>query len=178
MFYDSSVACDSFQLGEMIRFFVNKNMFTFLSPIAPPSDEDLDELTGYEGDIEQLIKDLRQCPSWQYDQNHAHCGLRTRLIPALDYIQAMLNQGVSIDWKAWKRDQVAASWDVSDEERKPFVLVKGVDSRLSLQEILATPVGKACFTASSWDWTGESLGENGDGRLGTRFGKATWKIPD
>lgn len=177
MFYDSSVACDSFQLGEMIRFFVNKNMFTFLSPIAPPSDEDLGELPGYEGDIESLIKDLRQCPSWQYDQNHAHCGLRTRLIPALDYIQAMLNQGVGIDWKAWKKDQVAASWDVGEEERKPFVLVKGAeDSRLSLKEILATPVGKACFTASAWDWTGEGTVENE--RLGQRFGRATWKIPD
>lgn len=181
MFYDSSVACDSFQLGEMIRFFVNKNMFTFLSPISPPTDEDLDELCGYEGDIEALIKDLRQCPSWQYDQNHAHCGLRTRLIPALDYIQAMLNQGVGIDWKGWKRDQIGASWEIPQEERKPFVLIKGVanalgDSRLSLKEILATPVGKACFTASSWDWTGEGIIENE--RLGQRFGKATWKIPD
>ena len=111
MFYDSSVACDSFQLGEMVRFFVSKNLFTFISPIAPPSNDDLDGLEGYEGDIDTLIKDLRQCPSWQYDQNHAHCGLRTRLIPALDYIQAMLgsSMGVGLDWKQWKREIGRAS---------------------------------------------------------------------
>lgn len=134
----------------------------------------------YHGDVEGLIKDLRQCPSWQYDQNHAHCGLRTRLIPALDYIQAMLNQGVSIDWKQWKRDQIAASWE--SEEPKPFVLVKGAenavgDPRLSLKEILATPVGRQCFTARSWDWTGDGEA-SGKEMLGARFGKATWKIPD
>lgn len=179
MFYDSSVACDSFQLGETVRFFVSKNLFTFLSPISPPMEED-DYPEPYDGDIEDLIKDLRQCPSWQYDQNHAHCGLRTRLIPALDYIQAMLGLGVGIDWKLWKRDQIAASWET--EEAKRFVLVKGVanaigDARLNLKEILATPVGKQCFTASSWDWTGERNGE-GKEMLGGRFGTATWKIPD
>lgn len=181
MFYDSSVACDSFQLGEMIRFFVSKNLFTFLSPISPPMEED-EYPEPYHGDIESLIKDLRQCPSWQYDQNHAHCGLRTRLIPALDYIQAMLSMGVGLDWKQWKRDQIAASWEILEEERKPFVLVKGAtnavgDSRLSLKEILATPVGGQCFTASGWDWTGDGGGE-GKEMLGARFGKATWKIPD
>ena len=181
MFYDSSVACDSFQLGEMVRFFVSKNLFTFLSPISPPTDEDAYPKP-YAGDIETLVKELKMCPSWQYDSNHAHCGLRTRLIPALDYIAPMLNLGVGLDWKSWKRDQVSASWDIPAEEKKPFVLVKGVasaleDPRLGLRDIMVSSVGRQCFTAASWDWTGEGQGE-GKEMLGGRFGTASWKIPD
>ncbi|KFY05948.1 hypothetical protein V492_08222 [Pseudogymnoascus sp. VKM F-4246] len=70
MFYDSSAACDSFQLGEMVKFFVNKGFFAFTSPLLV-NDEDYPE--PYEGDIENLITALRQCPSYQYDKNHAHC---------------------------------------------------------------------------------------------------------
>ncbi|OBT57193.1 hypothetical protein VE04_02390, partial [Pseudogymnoascus sp. 24MN13] len=102
MFYDSSAACDSFQLGEMVKFFVNKGIFAFTSPLLV-NEEDYPE--PYDGDIENLITALRQCPSYQYDKNHAHCGLRTRLIPALDFIQAMLASGVGIDRGNWKAER-------------------------------------------------------------------------
>ncbi|KFZ10328.1 hypothetical protein V502_08193, partial [Pseudogymnoascus sp. VKM F-4520 (FW-2644)] len=39
MFYDSSAACDSFQLGEMVKFFVNKNFFAFTSPLLVTEED-------------------------------------------------------------------------------------------------------------------------------------------
>ncbi|KFY52600.1 hypothetical protein V497_08482 [Pseudogymnoascus sp. VKM F-4516 (FW-969)] len=154
MFYDSSAACDSFQLGEMVKFFVNKGFFAFTSPLLV-NEEDYPE--PYEGDIENLITALRQCPSYQYDKNHAHCGLRTRLIPALDFIQAMLASGVGIDRGNWKSERPSTSWE-SAESLEPFRLTKSVatDSRLKLEGFLtSSALSKRFFGAGSWDWTPE-----------------------
>ncbi|OBU01264.1 hypothetical protein VE01_00165 [Pseudogymnoascus verrucosus] len=154
MFYDSSAACDSFQLGEMVKFFVNKGIFAFTSPLLV-NEEDYPE--PYDGDIENLITALRQCPSYQYDKNHAHCGLRTRLIPALDFIQAMLASGVGIDRGNWKAERPSTSWE-SVEGVEPFRLTKSVatDSRLKLEGFLtSSALSKRFFGAGSWDWTPE-----------------------
>jgi hypothetical protein len=154
MFYDSSAACDSFQLGEMVKFFVNKGLFTFTSPLSV-NEEDYPE--SYEGDIENLITALRQCPSWQYDKNHAHCGLRTRLIPALDFVQAMLAFGIGIDRGYWKTDRPRVSWE-NVKEPEPFRLTKAVtsDPRLKMEGLLTSnPLSKNFFTAGRWDWTPE-----------------------
>ncbi|KFY86041.1 hypothetical protein V500_07917 [Pseudogymnoascus sp. VKM F-4518 (FW-2643)] len=154
MFYDSSAACDSFQLGEMVKFFVNKNFFAFTSPLLV-TEEDYPE--PYDGDIENLITALRQCPSYQYDKNHAHCGLRTRLIPVLDFIQAMLASGVGIDRGNWKAERPSTSWE-SVEAEEPFRLTKSVatDARLKLEGFLtSSALSKSFFGAGSWDWTPE-----------------------
>jgi len=154
MFYDSSAACDSFQLGEMVKFFVNKGLFTFTSPLSV-NDEDYPE--PYEGDIENLITALRQCPSWQYDKNHAHCGLRTRLIPALDFVQAMLAFGIGIDSGYWKTDRPRISWG-SVKDAEPFQLMRSVtsDPRLKMEGLLTSnPLSKNFFTAGRWDWAPE-----------------------
>lgn len=157
MYYDSSVACDSFQLGEMIRFFSRIGLFTFISPIMV--NEDAIPPT-YEGDIQTLMADLKSVPSWQYDQHHAHCGLRTPLIPRLEFIQTMLNQGVGIDWSKWKRDPLSESWASSPgDEKKNWIWAEKKnlvsDKRLSLQNFLAIGVGRDFWTARSWDWNGE-----------------------
>lgn len=118
----------------------------------------------YEGDINNLIALLKTCPNWQYDKHHAHCGLRTPLIPRLEFIQVMLNQGVGIDWQGWKRDPVNEMWEnyegVKDSrgDRKWVWVEKkhlSQDKRLSLAEFLATSVGKDFWTAGTWDWNGE-----------------------
>lgn len=155
MFYDSSAACDSFQLGEMVKFFVNKGLFTFTSPLLV-NEEDYPE--PYDGDIENLITALRQCPSYQYDKNHAHCGLRTRLIPALDFIQAMLAFGVGLDRGKWKVERPSTSWENVNDDVEPFRLTRSVasDPRLKLEGFLtSTTLSKNFFAAGSWDWTPE-----------------------
>lgn len=138
----------------MVKFFFNKGLFAFTSPLLV-NEEDYPE--PYDGDIEILITALRQCPSYQYDKNHAHCGLRTRLIPALDFIQAMLAFGVSIDRGSWKVDRPRTSWE-DDRGAEPFRLTRSVasDPRLKLEGFLtSTALSKNLFTAGSWDWTPE-----------------------
>ncbi|EME85519.1 uncharacterized protein MYCFIDRAFT_98467, partial [Pseudocercospora fijiensis CIRAD86] len=79
MGYDSSAACDSYQLGEMVRFFarigtlrVQGTIFDTAEPPAP-----------YAGDIFALIESMRQVSEYQIDKFHSHCGFRTRLLPIL-----------------------------------------------------------------------------------------------
>ena len=67
--YGSSIQCDSFQLGEMMRFFHRVDTFPLRGSIFNP-----DGTTQYQGDIERLIDALRQCPEYQIDANHKHCG--------------------------------------------------------------------------------------------------------
>jgi hypothetical protein len=68
--YDSSSSCDSFQLGEMIKFLTKKKLLS-LVPFQEDPDYILPET--YNGDLDYLITILRQCPSYQIDHNHAHC---------------------------------------------------------------------------------------------------------
>ncbi|KAF2247115.1 hypothetical protein BU26DRAFT_566113 [Trematosphaeria pertusa] len=84
--YDTSVQCDSFQLGEMVRFFTKLSTLRLQGTIY-----DNTEPTYYSGDIDRLLESLRQCSSYQIDRNHSHCGLRVRLIPLLDLIQNQLS---------------------------------------------------------------------------------------
>ena len=90
--YDTSLQCDSFQLGEMIRFLTKIDTLRMQGKIY-----DTTEPTYYQGDIERLLSTLRQTPSYQIDSNHAHCGLRVRLMPLLDLMQdhLSLNTGSS-----------------------------------------------------------------------------------
>ena len=83
--YGSSPQCDSFQLGEMIRFFTRIGTLRLQGTIY-----DVESPSLYSGDIEKLLDSLRQCPPYQIDENHRHCGLRTRFIPLLDALQASL----------------------------------------------------------------------------------------
>lgn len=149
--YDSSAACDSYQLGEMIKFLTHKGTlrlsgFGYEDEPAEP----------YTGDIDQLITILRQCPSYQIDKNHAHCGLRTRLLPGLEYIQAMLTGSIGINRRSWKSGRHEHAWSRA-ERSAPFRFTREVsDPRLRVEgSMVIDRYAKALFTASSWDWTPE-----------------------
>jgi hypothetical protein len=70
--YDSSAACDSFQLGEMIRFFSRIGLLQIKSTIFDVSEAP----EPYEGDMFTLIDSMRQVPEYQLPF-HSHCGVRT-----------------------------------------------------------------------------------------------------
>jgi hypothetical protein len=154
LFYDSSAACDSFQLGEMIKFFVGKGLLVYTSPLSATDDMP----DAYAGDIEMLMKELRQCPAYQYDKNHAHCGLRTRLLPILDFVQAVLALGVGIDHVGWRANRVGTSWqDVQDPKEFRFTRSISGDPRLKVDGLMtSSPLAKNLFTACRWDWTPEA----------------------
>lgn len=111
--FENSSACDAFHLGQMIRFFSLRTKTVFLgSTLIDPDfsidyeDEDrqddddenehvatehaLSAATGPVSDLLSLIASLKQCPDYQLDHNHTGCGVRRRLVPALDCIEGFL----------------------------------------------------------------------------------------
>lgn len=102
--YDSSPQCDSFQLGEMVRFFNRKGTLRLQGLLTYH-----EEPQPCPGKISDVLAALRQCPSYQIDQNHTHCGLRTRLLPILDQLEKFyIEAGVCL--RCWKSDRKAHSW--------------------------------------------------------------------
>lgn len=111
--YDTSLQCDSFQLGEMIRFFTKIDTLRLQGKIY-----DNTEPTYYQGDIERLISTLRQTSSYQVDSNHAHCGLRVRLMPLLDILQDHLslstgNSDIGICGDCWAQHRSEYAWSLA-----------------------------------------------------------------
>ncbi|KUJ21830.1 uncharacterized protein LY89DRAFT_681223 [Mollisia scopiformis] len=177
--YDSSASCDSFQLGEMVKFLTRKGLLS-LVPFQAVSPEDPEYIwpEAYSGDIEYLIGVLRQCPSYQIDHNHGHCGLRTRLLPALDYIKSCIDTGLGIKLNRSKTGPAFESWIPSTSvPRKKSFWVSGKDgedvdvggykakefefvpsrSKTTLggggRSVERTP--KGLFTAEKWNWVNE-----------------------
>ncbi|KAI4955298.1 hypothetical protein J4E91_001156 [Alternaria rosae] len=102
LWYDTSLQCDSFQLGEMVRFFSKIDTIRLQGKIY-----DNTEPTYYLGDIDRLLSSLRQCSNYQVDSNHGHCGLRGRILPLLDLIQNSL----SLDTGSLDIGICAECWD-------------------------------------------------------------------
>ncbi|KAI0422547.1 hypothetical protein F5X98DRAFT_156020 [Xylaria grammica] len=167
--YDSSVACDSYQLGEMFKFLTNKGLL-FLADFSPAS---LDAITDTALlPVDHILATLRQCPAYQIDKNHTNCGLRTRLLPILDFIQALLSaNSIPISRAAWKNGRVAHAWmpgepdtnidTCRDEAARPFRFTRALagDPRLRFENPMgADKLARDVFTATSWDWTAEDQG--------------------
>lgn len=111
--YDTSLACDSFQLGEMVRFFHKIDTVRLQGKIY-----DTAEPTYYLGDIDRLLLSLRQCSNYQIDSNHGHCGLRSRLLPLLDLIQNQLSLDtgsldIGICSECWHHHRSEYAWSLA-----------------------------------------------------------------
>lgn len=111
--YDTSLQCDSFQLGEMVRFFHKIDTVRLQGKIY-----DSTEPTYYLGDIDRLLLSLRQCSNYQVDNNHAHCGLRSRLLPMLDLIQNQLgldtgSLDIGICCECWNHHRAEYAWSLA-----------------------------------------------------------------
>jgi hypothetical protein len=144
--YESSVACDSYQLGEIVRFFMRVGTLQLQGAVIHSADPP----EPYNGDIYTLLDTLRQVPEYQVDKFHTHCGIRTKLVPLLDMLQECL-QFVGVCFECWQQDRSQASWMMSNRpllwKRQDFRLRghgHGHDSRHG--EI------KAMFTAAEREW--------------------------
>ncbi|KAI0968013.1 hypothetical protein F4678DRAFT_231616 [Xylaria arbuscula] len=169
--YDSSVACDSYQLGEMFKFLANKGLL-FLVDFSPASLDAVADTALLP--VDHVLSTLRQCPAYQIDKNHTNCGLRTRLLPILDFIQALLSaNSIPVSRAAWKNDRAAHAWmpvgdaDAKAEHRRgdgderPFRFTRSLagDQRLRFENTMgADKFARDVFTATSWDWTAEDQG--------------------
>ncbi|KAK3344122.1 hypothetical protein B0T25DRAFT_318486 [Lasiosphaeria hispida] len=159
--YDSSASCDSYQLGEMIKFFTSRNLL-FLVDFSPGSlNNTVQDYATVE--INNLISVLKQVPGYQIDKNHTNCGLRTLMVPIMDFIQAMLlTSAVSISSTDWRRSRDTISWISSEEpgERKEkvfrFTRSMASDQRLRHEGMMVgNRMAVSLFTADRWDWAPE-----------------------
>lgn len=125
----------------------------------------------YSGDVEQLITTLRQVPSYQIDTNHKHCGLRTRILPALDYIQAMLKGSIGINRAGWGRDRNGSRWEEGGKTPR-FEFTRDLnDPRLQVDgNMVVDRFAKRLFTAESWDWSPD------EGKPSAVLGRGTWSV--
>ncbi|KAJ1338468.1 dihydrolipoyllysine-residue acetyltransferase [Microdochium nivale] len=106
--YDSSAACDSYQLGEIVRFLANKSLL-FLVDFSPGSLDRIVETPRVS--VDSLLATLRQCPSYQVDKNHNNCGLRTRMLPVLDFVQGLIGtNAVPVTTQGWRTDRAQTAW--------------------------------------------------------------------
>lgn len=130
--YDSSSACDSFQLGEMVKFLASKNLLSLTVPFSAPAhgpphhrhdSSPPGEPTAAGGgggsssrdfaavDVNSILAALKQCPNYQVDRHHTNCGLRTRITPVLEYVGSMLSTNVvQVAAAGWRRDRARTSW--------------------------------------------------------------------
>lgn len=117
--YDTSAACDSFQLGETVKFLVTKNLL-FLTNFSPSSMAQIKDFAAV--DVNSILSALKQCPQYQIDRNHTNCGMRTRLMPILEYVASMLSANViPLTLQGWKKDQKRTSWaTTTDNDVAPF----------------------------------------------------------
>ncbi|KAI0025246.1 hypothetical protein F4780DRAFT_722775 [Xylariomycetidae sp. FL0641] len=165
--YDSSASCDSYQLGEMVRFLVAKRLL-FLADFGPSSLAALGDAAVLP--VDGILATLRQVPAYQIDAHHTNCGLRTRILPLLDFIAALLSaNSLPLSRASWKADGAAASWarfaEAKDDANgggkgagKPFRFTRSLagDQRLRFENAMgADKFARDVFTASSWDWTAD-----------------------
>lgn len=167
----------------MIKFLTKKGLLSLVSfQAASPYDSDYVWPEAYTGDIELLIGILRQCPQYQIDSNHRHCGFRTMLLPALDFIRTCIDTGLGIRlsrsktggplFESWIPQQPPsgtkkAVWvgngeddvDVAGETPKQFNFGQArpkmaLGSRPGENGVERSPRG--LFTAEKWSWVTES----------------------
>jgi len=116
--YDSSGECDVFQLGQMVRFLRKINSLELagtLLPVVSDAEEELQE--AYDGDVAAIIDSMRQCPEYQIDKNHHHCGLRTRLMTILDLIEYSLTE-VAVCLTCWTECRGDYAWS---QVKRPLI---------------------------------------------------------
>ncbi|KAH7055925.1 hypothetical protein B0J12DRAFT_437098 [Macrophomina phaseolina] len=156
--YDSSAQCDVYQLGEMIRFFTRIGTLRLDSAIC-----DSDSTEGYHGDISRLLDSLRQCPSYQIDKNHSHCGLRTKMIPLLDHLQSCLGGSATpydsgICGECWRERRAEYAW--SQAKRPVLWSIRSAAPRPGPREphtkencLRRHAAVRDMFTAAEHDWS-------------------------
>ena len=102
--YDSSPQCDSFQLGEMVKFFVKRGTLDIHSKLFEPQIRQ-----PFAGSISTLLASLGDCPEYQIDPHHKHCGLRSQFHPAIKLLAVNCGfQGICM--RCWRTDKCHYSW--------------------------------------------------------------------
>lgn len=162
--YDTSAACDAFQLGQLLKFLRSKELL-FLVDFSPASLDAVPDTS--QVDIEDLVANLKQCPNYQVDKHHTNCGPHLRIKPIMDYLRTMLSANVIwISHSDWKKRRAEVSWEAvkkskraRDEGGRTFAFTRAIanDQRLRYEGVMhADRMAMSLFTAEAWDWTPEA----------------------
>jgi len=111
--YDSSPQCDSFQLGEFVKFLARNGLLDLRASLLGLGSDDAEcqqpNNEDYQGDIRTLLATFRKCPAYQLDSNHGHCGPKKDLMAGLDIIISNIsNAGVC--WRCWQTGTASHRW--------------------------------------------------------------------
>lgn len=98
--FSNASQCDLFQLGQMIRFFSVRAKTIFLgSALIDPdfgaasedehtsSESKSNQYSSPSSDITAIISSLKQYPDYLIDEAHTGCGVRRRIMPALECVE-------------------------------------------------------------------------------------------
>ena len=152
----------------MVRFLAHRNLL-FLVDFSPGS-----LLLGSVPADQLALLDVGGCwarcanaQATRLTRTTPTAGLRTRILPILEYVQAMLSSNVvSVSRKAWETDRAATTWipssededDRRDGERRVFRFTRSVmgDQRLRYEGAMAADrLARKLFTAQEWDRTAD-----------------------
>ena len=115
--YESSPACDVFQLGQLVRFLVRKGL-VYIFDFGPSSFTGLSDSSLV--NASELVALLKECPGYhQLDRRHASCGPRAKLEPILGFLEFMLASHAIPMWtKDWGPDPAGRdSWLAATERQ-------------------------------------------------------------
>ncbi|KGO74090.1 hypothetical protein PITC_097760 [Penicillium italicum] len=190
--FNNSSQCDLFQLGQMIRFFSMRARTIFLGSTlidpdfdSAPSDNDHtpvesknDQAPGPPSDITAIIASIKQYPDYAVDEAHTGCGVRRRIMPALECIEKFVwdDRGLlgitptvsdthvsdplrPLKWTLWadftrKKHAVDISFARVTAVYYPSAPSKNQVTRSTPQEEL----GRLLFTAAQRDWSAAGSG--------------------
>ena len=118
-----------------------------MESVFDPAPEDHEP---YNGNLDDIVTKLMECPSYQIDSNHTHCGLRTRLMSILEGLRSPRPfRQVGLCLECWRRDKSKESWLENPVGGLWTNVGKGFSGRSceDHNEI------KAMYTATKRDWT-------------------------
>jgi hypothetical protein len=142
----------------MVRFFHRKGSMSLRSSVAG-----LDYKAGFGGSHFELCRSLKECPSYQVDSNHVHCGLRTLIVPRLEFLERLLayTSQVGVCLRCWQEDKAEHSWLEQTSKEARWKYEQNMDSSYFLARESRSSCEKghravrAVFVAAERDWTPE-----------------------
>ncbi|KAJ5725266.1 uncharacterized protein N7483_006623 [Penicillium malachiteum] len=169
----NSSQCDTFELGQMIRFFAMRSRTVFLGSNIIDPDFNLDPLGSDDGvdftqqgpaseSIISIISTLRRYPDYQVDSYHGSCGVRRRLLPIIPCIEKYLLDAqalLGVDYRIWSSpvSRCEAEWiggmkNLTVDIRQGIIASISSTSGKLIRFSTAAEYAKTLFTAKSRNW--------------------------
>ena len=139
----------------MIRFFTRIGIGCFQTFTQPTVKAVGDR------DIWDILRLLRECPTYQLDRYHSHCGIRNQLLQKLDVIEGMLVPGTGICGTCWLENRGTQRWSTGRQGSIWRFQDRGGKAYMARyvlplhQHVCSSRLeARALFTAEERNWSG------------------------